>query len=204
VRGVSQSIPCREPQEFAAGDTLQFRRTVEGFSPSDGFLLYELRGGPAAGPAIEFQSTADGGSHLVSVAAAVTAAWLPGEYVFAGYAIKAGVREQVYLATLTVTPDQVAAAGDAPQQTFAQKMVEKLEGVMLAKAGDDTLESQLDGTRFKFMSMAEIRTEHGYWKSVRRNEIAIENAKNGRPTGNKVRPLFRVLSAGTGFGVRNF
>jgi hypothetical protein len=200
---VSQSVPCREPQEFAAGDTLLFQRTLADFSPYDGWkLVYELRGGPAAGPKVEFQSTQDGAAHKIEVAAEVTAAWLPGEYIFAGYAVNGMQREQFFLATLTVTPDQVAAPADAPQKTFAQQMLEKLEAAMLEKAGDDTIESQIGDSRFRRMTMEQLRSEHGYWKMIRKNEIAIENARNGRPTGNKIRPVFNVMpSTGIGLGV---
>lgn len=198
--GVSQ-IACREPQEIVAGDTLTFRRALGNFLASDGWsLVYELRGG--AQP-IEFVSTADDGSHLVSVAAAVTALWLPAEYVFEGHAVNGEERHRIYFSSVSVLKDQVAAGGDEPQKTFAQKMLAQIEDVLLAKAGDDLAWSRLGDSEFEYMSAEELRTEHGYWSCVRRNEIAKENARNGRPTGNRIRPLFRVISGGVG-GVRQF
>jgi len=192
--------------EIAAGDTLQFRRSLPGFRADEGWsLVYELRSGPMAGPAIEFVSTAQGADHVITVAAAVTGAWLAGEYVFAGYAVSGEERHQIYLATLTVTPDEVAAAADEPQKTFSQQMLEKIEAVLLGKASEDILESRVGDTLFKYLTPAQLREEHGYWTIARRVEIAKENARNGRPTGNKIRMVANVTGGTGGWGgVRPF
>lgn len=199
---MSQVIACREPQEFAAGDTLSFRRRLAKFPPTDGWSLkYEMRGG--AQP-IEFVSTADTtpDSHLVNVAASVTSLWLPAEYNLAGYAINGGERHQIYFAPLLVSEDLSAAPGDEDQRTFAQKMVEQLEATMLAKAGDDLARSAQGDTGFWYLTPEQLERSHAYWTRVRRNETAKENAKNGRATGYRTRPLFRVVPSGWG-GVRS-
>ncbi len=198
---MSLVVACREPQEFAAGDTLSFRRTLGLYSPTDGWSLkYEMRGG--AQP-IEFESTADNGSHLVNVLPAVTSGWLPAEYNLSGYAVHApdGERHQIYFAPIVVLEDQVAAPGDEDQRTFAQKMVEQLEATMLAKAGDDLARSAAGDTGFWFLTPEQLRAEHAYWTLVRRNEIKKQRAKSGRPTGNVTRPFFNVAPSGWG-GVR--
>lgn len=191
--------PCREPIEFAAGDTLTFTRSISDYLASAGWALtYELRGGSQP---IEFASIADGDSHKVTVTAAVTATWLPGDYVLAGYAIKGAERHQIYVGDFPVSADFQSSPGDEPVTTFAQRMVEKLELVMEGKADNDLLESRIGETMFKYLSPAELRTEHGYWVSVRRQEIAKERAKSGLPTGNKIRPMFRVATPGAGVGM---
>lgn len=182
----------REPQEFAAGDTLSFSRSLDDFRASQGWSLkYDMRGGSQP---IEFISTATNDDHKILVLPAVTATWLPGDYTLAGEAINSGTGEthQIYLGYITITPNLSAMAGNAPAQTFAQQMLAQIEEVLLAKASGDLLESQVGDSRFKFLSMEELRTEHGYWKSVRANEIAIQNAKMGRPTGNKIRPRMNI------------
>jgi hypothetical protein len=207
---VSQQTQWREPSEFAAGDTLSFSKRLSDYPASEGWSLkYELRlSSPAGGgQAIEFTSTAnpDGSAHDVSVTAAVTGTWLPGDYVLRGYAIKALAggqveRHQIYDNSFTLLEDLPSAAGSEPQQTFAQKMIAQLETVMLAKAGDDLQRTAAGETGFWFWSPEDLRKEHGYWTQVRRQEVAKLNAKAGRPTGNKVRPLFRVVSSGPASG----
>jgi hypothetical protein len=192
----------REPQQFTSGDTLSFERNLPDYPASDGWsLLYELRGG--AQP-IEFSSVADGGNHSVTVAASDTALWLPADYVLVGFAVKGAERQQIYYGQLQVLENFPATPGDAPQKTFAQQMVENLEAVMLGKAGNDLLESNIGETRFKYLSPEQLRMEHGYWVSVRKNEIAIQKAKEGRPTGNKIRPRMAVKGVGLTGGVWPF
>lgn len=187
------TTPAREPIEFAAGDTLKFTRVLPDYLPSDGWsLTYELRGGTDP---IEFTSVAENGGHTLSVAASVTAAWLPGEYVLAGYASDGTNRHQIYYGQLTVTPNLPTTAGDAPQKTFAQQMVEAWEDILLKGGTNDLVLSQVGGqSRFEYMTAMEKAKMHGYWKVVRANEIQKERAKAGLPTGNKIKPLFRVKS----------
>lgn len=192
-------IPSREPIEFSAGDTLAFKRSLADYRATDGWsLVYEGRG---QSQPIEFSSTADGADHSITVDAATTATWLPGEYALAGFAVKGSERHAIYMATLNVLPNLQAAPADEPVQTHAQKMVALYETAMLAKAGDDILETRIGETAFKYMTPEQMRTEHGYWVSVRRNELARENARSGRPTGNKVKPMFRVMSPGPSVGM---
>lgn len=190
----------REPIQFVAGDSLIFQRSLAQYPPSAGWsLLYELRG--VAQP-ISFASTPSGNVHQINVASAVTAQWLPGDYVLTGFAIlAAGERHQIYYGDLPIYADATQAPGIGDMRTHAQKMVDLLESVMLAKAGDDLAASSIGETHFKYLTPAELRLEHGYWKSVRQQEIARERAKAGLPTGNKIRPVMRVKSPGVSVGM---
>lgn len=197
---MAPAIQWREPQEFSAGDTLTFERSLPDYPASAGWSLdYELRGGAQA---ISFQSTADGDAHKVTVTPATTATWAPGSYVLTGYATLAstGERHQFYYDTFTIWENKQTAAPDAPEKTFAQQMVEQIELVLLAKAGNDLAASKLGETQFQYMTHEQLRAEHGYWVTVRRQEIAKLNAKSGRPTGNKIRPRINVCPSGPVFG----
>ena len=190
----------REPAEFSAGDTLFFERSLPDYPANAGWsLIYELRGGTQA---IEFTSTADGNAHSMTVLPAVTTTWVPGDYVLTGYAIlsSTGERHQIYYGELKLWENKVGLPGDAPEQTFAQQMIAQIELVLLAKAGNDLALSKLGETEFRYMTHEQLRAEHGYWKSVRANEIAKYNAKMGRPTGNKIRPRINVAGSGPVFG----
>lgn len=197
---MAPQIQWREPQEFSAGDTLIFERSLPDFPASAGWSLdYELRGQTQA---ISFQSVADNDAHKITVLPAVTVQWIPGSYVLTGYALLAstGERHRIYYGTLDVFENKIGLAGDAPEKTFAQQMVEQIELVLLAKAGNDLALSRLGETEFRYMTHEQLRMEHGYWKSVRLNEIAKLNAKQGRPTGNKIRPRMNVSGSGPIFG----
>jgi hypothetical protein len=192
----------REPITVAAGDTVSFTRKLYEYPASQGWNLdYEIRGG--AEP-ISFQSTPNGDLHVIYLAPAVTALWLPGQSYMAGYASNGTDRERIYCGELTIAPNLEGARGDLPIKTFAQRMVEKLERVMEGTADSTLLESRIGETQFKFLTPQQLTWWHGYWKGQRRQEIAKERAQNGLPTGNKIRPVARVCFSGGGLGVGQF
>lgn len=191
----------REPIELAAGDTLAFTRNLSDYPASQGWSLdYELRG---QSQAISFQSVANVDAHQVTVTAATTATWLAGDYILRGFAINSGTgeRHQIYYGDFQLWSNAQTEAGNVPKQTFAQQMIAQIETVLLAKAGDDLAASQIGESRFQYLTPAELRTEHGYWKEVRRMEIARDRAKMGLPTGLKSRPIFKIKTPGPTAGM---
>lgn len=180
-----------EPYTIAAGDSISFRKTLPDFPASAGWSLkYELRGGAVP---VEFVSTPDGDSHVLSVDADVTTSWLPGDYAFAGFAELGQQRTQFFLASLTVTADLETVTGDTPVTTHAQRMLAKLESVLEGKAGDDILDSEIEGTVIRRMPYDQIHKLRTKYIQERRGEIAAENARNGRPTGRKIRTQLNVM-----------
>lgn len=189
----------REPQEFAAGDTLLFERSLPDYPAPTWSLLYEARGG--AQP-ISFTSVPDGLDHSITVLPAVTATWLAGNYNLAGYAVNGstGERHQIYLASLTITENFQVALGNEPQLTFEAQMLANLETVLLAKSTGDLLESSIENSRFRYLSLEEVRKERDYYFMVVNNQKAKQNAKMGRPTGNKIRPNVNITGVGPVLG----
>ena len=186
----------REPTEFAAGDTLAWQRNLRDYPAGAGWSLdYEMRGGAQA---ISFRSAAQGDSHLISVPMATTAGWLAGDYILVGFAVSANERHQIYYGDCKIWPDAQAMAGDAPVKTFAQQMVEKIEAVLLGTATSDILESRIGETLFRYLTPEQLQNQHGYWVNVRRNEIAMQRARAGLPTGTKIRPRMNVTQVGIG------
>ena len=190
----------REPTQLAAGDTINFQRSLGKFPFSAGWLLkYEARG---QAQVIEFssqQSQGGGDDQWVFVAAATTAGWGTGEYTLAGYAENAGTgeRSQFYLAELFITPNLEGSAGDIVVTTHAQRMVSLIETVMEGKAGHDVLNSTIEGTRIDRIPPMQLFQLWVKYKAVRKSEIDEERAKSGQPSTNKVRPLFRITQPGT-------
>ena len=190
----------REPLVIVAGDTLAFNRRLSAYPAPAYYLLYELRGGAQA---IEFKSQATLEAHSITVPAAITSTWLPGDYTLTGYAVSAdgSERHQICELDIPVKANAQAQAGDADIRTFAQKMVENLEAIMLGKASEDLLESRIGETQFRYLTPEQLRTEHGYWKTVRRMEIARERARVGRPTGLVTKPVMNIISCGPNRGL---
>lgn len=193
------SVPIRnyEPINFTAGDTLSFQRSLGNYPASGGWqLVYELRGN---GQQIEFSSTANGNTHVINVAAALTALWLPSQYVMEGFAVNAGTseRERIYLNNLVITQNLQGSPADIDVKTHAQKMVELIQAVQLGKASHDIIESEVEATRIKRLSPKELRDEYNYWIQIRQNEIKVANSRAGRSNGRNRFTVFTDPSGGS-------
>ena len=195
---MAEPIIWREPESFAAGDTLVFRRYFADFQADAGWSLEYVISG-AVTP-ISFISAADGTVHVITVAAADTAGWLPGSYTLAGYAVNGAERHQIYEGPLTILPNLPQQAGDVDTRTFAEKMVAKYEALLLQIADSNLTQSHVGETRFSYEAQEKIRTEHGYWTQVRSQEVAMARAREGRPTGRKIKPVMHVMSPGPAIG----
>lgn len=179
-----------EPIQITAGDTLYWCRNFSDYPASGGWSLdYELRGG--AQP-ISFQSVANGDEHDITVASAVTALWLPAQYIMEGYAINPGTseRERIYKNNVLVSLNYQGAAPDVVVTTHAQRMLSLIEAVQEGTATHDIIESDIEQTRIKKMSRKELRDEYNYWRSIRMNEIRVLNAKSGRSNGRNRYEVF--------------
>lgn len=181
-----------EPYTIAAGDSISFRKTLPDFPASAGWSLkYELRGGAVP---VEFVSTPDGDSHVLSVDADVTTSWLPGDYVFAGFAELGQQRTQFFLASLTITADLETVTGDTPVTTHAQRMLVKLELQLEKMAEDDIIDSTVEGTEIRREARKEIYTMRKKYQRERESEIAAENVNNGRESGRRIVTRLNIMS----------
>ena len=179
----------REPIKITCGDSISFQSNFPKY-PAPGWIVhYEIRGG---GLPIEFDSaqpTTGGPEQLVFVDGSVTEGWPPGEYELAGYAYNTanvGERYQVYLGPVTILPDLATAPRGANLKTFAQQMVEKLESVMLGRASNDVLDSEINGTMIRRIPVRDLKELYFSFKHQRQGEIAKERAQNKQPTGRRI------------------
>ena len=190
-----------EPNSIVAGDTVSFQRSLGKYPASAGWqLTYELRGG---GQVIEFSSTASGDTHSVTVLAATTAVWIPGEYVMEGFAgnVATGERERIFFNNLTVNPNLEGSPGSQSVTTHAQRMITLIEAVQEGKATHDLLDSEVEGTRIKRLSPKEIRDEYNYWIQIRQTEVRRADSLVGRSNG---RNRFSVFTDPNGASIGQF
>lgn len=199
----------REPIEFTQGDTLTFSRYLPDYLPSGGWqLFYEIRSTEQpTNPAIEFQSTPDATNqiHELNVADGVTATWLPGDAILTGYAVNvvAGTRHQIYYNNLNIIPNLGTGTNDVDLRTHSQKMIPLLEAQLEKLAQHSIDDSDIQQVEIRRVKRMEMEKQLAWNKQLRQNEIAQENVAAGRPSGNKIVPVFNVIPMGyPGFGTR--
>lgn len=194
-----------EPSQITQGDTVSFKKKLADYLATDGWgLTYALRGN---GQDISFSSTADFSDHSISVDAATTAGWLAADYQMEGFAIKGAEQHRIYLGSLTISPNLATAPADLDVRTHAQKMLASIEQQLEQCAKNILLQTTVEGTSvLRERRMELLRLRQSYLQE-RRGEIAAENARNGRPTGRKIKTVLSITPpgciAGGQFGAGN-
>ncbi len=119
-------IPTAEPASVNAGDTVRWRRWLVQYPASSGWqLTYTLLNAAAK---ITIAATAQGDEHLVSVAASVTATWLPGDYAWRAQVSRAGEVHTVGEGRIIVRPSFGAATLDT--RSSARRALEAVEAYL--------------------------------------------------------------------------
>jgi hypothetical protein len=191
--------PRREPESFAQGDTLCWRRTLSKYPSGAGWLLeYSLAGGVQP---IKFFSTpdADGVSHCITVPSPVTSQWLPQQYILLGDALlpaadNNGVPEQhqIYEAPCAVTVNAVALPGNVDLRSNAEKALAQAWATFNQLNADFLERSRNGETEF------DRRRIESAWKMVVtleekvRYEKGHADARMRKPNRNKIRNRFLV------------
>lgn len=158
---MSEPIPSTEPSEFAAGESVQWRRSYGDYLPADGWTLKYYFAGPDI-----FTVTPDAvsGEWLATLAPGDTAAKVRGTYQWTAYAEKGAgpderhrVAKGTLLLTLNVT---TAVAGDLTP--FAERLLPIVEAALVNRLTVDQQSFQIDGTAIVNIPVVElkrIRTE---------------------------------------------
>lgn len=104
-------IPSTEPTNFAAGETVQWTKTVADYLSTDGWsLIYSIRGATVF-PDVTATPVSDG-SYSITIPTTSTTGLKPGRYVWASHAYKAGtppLRYPIDRGVIIVTADLGAA-----------------------------------------------------------------------------------------------
>jgi hypothetical protein len=116
-----------EPEKLTAGVTWKWKKTLSDYPASEWTLTYYLRKDGAT--ATSFSATADGDTHLVTIAAATTAAYASGIYDFVGWAIKGTEKYEVFNASIEVLPNPTNASA-YNLRSHARKVMELIEAAI--------------------------------------------------------------------------
>lgn len=189
-------IPWREPEDFAAGDSLVFQRYLPKFLPADGWSLHYSLTDPNTGNQVaafvSAQSTTDPTVHAVNVAN-FAAGVEQGDYLLSGEVINAGTGEkhQIYYAELTVQPDLADGTATAPIQTTAQKMIAALESTYADLVKQKFQETDVQRNRFVLQRQSDVLKDLQYWYEKRAAEVNVMRVMNGGRSVNDIFPVFR-------------
>lgn len=188
-----------EPPGLYRGATLWFCKLFEFYPATDWTLNYGLvpQAGQLSGPILFSSVPLNGGNvHLVTVPAAITAAWAAQKYewqlfarVTSQGATNLGIdpTTNVYLSTgqIVVFPN-LTVAGAVDSRGKWQKILAEIEAMILATAGDSQQEVSIGrgtiaGQSIKGWTRQELIAFHDYALHMAGNETRIRNRRGGAP-----------------------
>ena len=165
-------IPSNEPARLVAGDTWQWTRSLEDYKASDGWTLsYAM----IASPGVSFTITAAaaGDDHAVTVAAATTAGYAAGKYLWQAYVTKAAERFKVDEGLLEVEADFATAGASYDPREHARVVLAAIEAVIEDRATKDQESYSINGRSLSRTPLADLlKLRATYRDEVRRLDQA--------------------------------
>jgi hypothetical protein len=175
---VTAPIPSTEPTNFAAGETVQWTKSVADYPSTAGWsLIYSIRG-PTVFPNATATPNADG-SYSITIAAVDTAPLKAGLYLWASHAYKAGppiLRYAIERGVILVTAnlDTVETI-----ETHAAEVLPIIEAAIKGRLTGDMQQYTIAGRQIMKIPIRELYALRAQYRA----ELAKErNTKRANPT----------------------
>lgn len=180
-------IPTNEPSSLRAGDTWKWTRTLADYPAGTWTLKYRFKNATAY---FEIVAGTSGTDHLVSVAAATTAAYAAGSYTWMAW-VEGGSSEKytVDTGTLAVDSDYRASTAAYDGRSHARKMLDAIEAWLEAR-DPAVAEYEIAGRRMKYIPVAELVKLRSRYKTELANEANADAIAKGEGLGRKIQ--FRI------------
>lgn len=186
---MSAPIPTTEPTQLRAGETLQFKRTLEDYPANADpawSIAYTFRC-PEGGTSISFSSSADVADHLITVPFGTTASWKAGSYYGVALVGNGTTKKQIWEGRLEILPNLAAEAADYDPRTQARRTLDNINAVIEGRASSSVLKSKVNGTELERIPIADLLLlKDRYTQIVSREEAAAQ----GKPTRSNIYTRF--------------
>lgn len=162
------------PDKIGAGLTFSTLVTQTAYPAPLWGLTIALRG-PSV---IDLASTAEGTQHRLSVNAAVTANWVPGNY---SYSVRAtdGVNVfEIESGQLTVEADLVNAVAGHDSRSHAERALEAIEAVLEKRASLDQERYRINNRELQRTPIPDLLKLRDLYRAEVRQQKAVSRGKN--------------------------
>jgi hypothetical protein len=195
-------LQWQPPAQFAAGDTLHFQLNLPLWQPNAGWYvtLSVTEPTPTGGTqvvAVRSVPDATNTYHTFDVQNFL-ATQQPGDLILAMQitcsptGVEPNETHQIFVGPLKLLPNFASGAIVGNIQSEAQKKLFLLNETYDDLAARRLKETDVQRTRLLTQEIDKILEQIKYWKEQRTLEVGRENAKNGKPPGNQIRPLFAI------------
>ncbi len=142
-----------------AGDTLSLTVTLADYPAGAGWTLSYRLTPRAAGTPYSFNATASGDDHVVSVPAATTAAWVPGDYTCSAWVTHTDGRRATVESEggqVVVRPDPATLGAGTDTRSDAERNLAAVKALLAGKATDGVASYQIAGRQLASYSLTEL------------------------------------------------
>lgn len=172
-----------EVQNFTAGDTVKFTKTLGDYPASGGWALaYTFINSTGKFSA---SGVANADAFDVTISATTTAALTAGDYYFEGYASKAGERFRVDYGTVTVAQN-ITTAATFDGRSHARKVLDAIEAVIEGRASTDQQEYTIGNRSLKRTPIADLIVLADKYRAMVNKEDDAAAIAAGRGTKNRI------------------
>lgn len=180
---MTTAIPTVEPDVIVAGDTVRWVKKLTDYLPADGWVLSYVFTSQAGVFSVVASDNGDG-SHLASVTAADSAAYVPEAYRWQASVTKAAERHTVAWGATEVLPDY-ATYPPADVRTPAKQLLDAVEATLKGRATTDQASYSVGGVSIARLSMAELLQARSRLQGEVVREERVERIRKGLGhTGN--------------------
>lgn len=173
---VSEFFPIRK---LTIGDQWKWQIRLSQYPSSQWTLSYSFKTAGQSPQILTATANPDGIAHDISVSAAVNSLWAPGKYAAYVYITSQDDERQTLgmCAGLEVLPDPATLSADYGTQTYAERCLATLEGVLTGSLSREHLETTFKDASFKYKSTMELIRLREYFQREVRRERGIRDGR---------------------------
>lgn len=168
--------PLVEPQSIIAGDTLQFDRDFDNFSPADGWALSYTLTLPGKTP-IQISGgviTSTNQTFNINVPGATTGGWAAGKYRWLAYVKGSGAfaneRFVVDEGWIEIKPNPETADATTDYRSDAKKNLDAINTVLANRSAADVQSYKINGRELVKMRVTELLQLRGFYAAAYKAE----------------------------------
>lgn len=181
-----------EPTEIVVGDYIQWKRSnlVTDYPLADYSVEYVARITAGGSDEIKIAATETGGTYLFTVDSTTSAAYTAGDYHWQLEVTKTSSSDRVVVdrGLFKILVDLDANAADP--RSFEEKMLPKIESILLGKADADVSSYSIEGRSLTKYSYAELEELRDKYRSKVNRLKQEERLKLGKTTHHTVKVRF--------------
>lgn len=181
-----------EPTEIVVGDFIQWKRSdlVDDYPLSEYSVEYVARITGGGSSEIKIAATETGGTYLITVDSATSAEFVAGYYHWQLEVTKTSTGDRIVVDRGAFTAVVDLDDNQADPRLFEEKMLAKIESILLGKADADVSSYSIAGRSLTKYSYQELQDLHDQYEAKVNRHKQLERIKLGKTTHHTVKVRF--------------